>query len=245
MPLLQYLIPRACKQGINSKAGAIKCCKEIKITAPPNEWHNIPFWTSMFEVRSTQMLVKICKWSLRWKHGAGAATLKKAIPQSNNNFLSNVKKSFILLIITCKMTNFFSCSYYLKKESGKTSTFFNLFATSKHSNFLCLKKMTQRLDHYMWLILIVLLLYEKLLNLFGQPHQSVIILILKAMCTTTFPVKFRQTQKNSSSLLITFTVSWEGWNREHYKVQETVFFYILTQHYVHSTLYEFLSINTC
>ena len=35
MPFLQSLVPRACKQGIKSKAGAIKCCKEIKITAPP------------------------------------------------------------------------------------------------------------------------------------------------------------------------------------------------------------------
>ena len=42
MPLLQSLIPRACKQGIKSKAGAIKCCKEIKITTPNNEWRNIP-----------------------------------------------------------------------------------------------------------------------------------------------------------------------------------------------------------
>ena len=43
MPLLQSLVPRACVQGIKSKAGAIKCCKEIKVTAPPNEWCNIPF----------------------------------------------------------------------------------------------------------------------------------------------------------------------------------------------------------
>ena len=41
MPLLHSLVPRACKQGIKSKAGAIKCCKEIKITAPPIEQHNI------------------------------------------------------------------------------------------------------------------------------------------------------------------------------------------------------------
>ena len=31
------------KQAIKSKEGAIKCCKEKKITAPPNEWRNIPF----------------------------------------------------------------------------------------------------------------------------------------------------------------------------------------------------------
>ena len=30
------------KQAIKSKEGAIKCCKEKKITAPPNEWRNIP-----------------------------------------------------------------------------------------------------------------------------------------------------------------------------------------------------------
>ena len=55
MLLLQSLIPRACKQGIKSKAGAIKCFKEIKITAPPNEWGNIPFMeviVSIFEVIS-------------------------------------------------------------------------------------------------------------------------------------------------------------------------------------------------
>ena len=34
---------REGKQVIKSKAGAINCCKENKITAPPNEWHNIPF----------------------------------------------------------------------------------------------------------------------------------------------------------------------------------------------------------
>ena len=43
MPLLQSLITWACKQGIKSKAGEIKRCTEIKMTAPPNEWCNIPF----------------------------------------------------------------------------------------------------------------------------------------------------------------------------------------------------------
>ena len=38
MPLLQSL----AKQGIKSKARAIKCCKE-KITLPPKDWGNIPF----------------------------------------------------------------------------------------------------------------------------------------------------------------------------------------------------------
>ena len=33
LPLLQSLVPRACKQGSKSKAGAIKCCEENKITA--------------------------------------------------------------------------------------------------------------------------------------------------------------------------------------------------------------------
>ena len=36
------LLCREGKQGIKSKAGAIKCCKEIKITAHSNAWHNIP-----------------------------------------------------------------------------------------------------------------------------------------------------------------------------------------------------------
>ena len=40
--ILQSLIPQAFKQGSKSKAGVIKCCKESKITAPPNAWHNIP-----------------------------------------------------------------------------------------------------------------------------------------------------------------------------------------------------------
>ena len=35
------------KQGFKSKAGAIKCCKENKITAPSNEWSNIPFCSSI------------------------------------------------------------------------------------------------------------------------------------------------------------------------------------------------------
>ena len=46
MPLLQSLVPRACKQGIKSKARAIKCCKEIQISSPPNEWRNIPLLSS-------------------------------------------------------------------------------------------------------------------------------------------------------------------------------------------------------
>ena len=33
------------KQAIKSKAGAIMCCKENKITAPPNVCHNIPLVT--------------------------------------------------------------------------------------------------------------------------------------------------------------------------------------------------------
>ena len=43
LKLLQYVLPGACKQGIKSKAGAIKCFNETKITAPPNECSNIPF----------------------------------------------------------------------------------------------------------------------------------------------------------------------------------------------------------
>ena len=35
------------KQGIKIKAEAIKCCKENKITAPSNEWSNIPFCLSI------------------------------------------------------------------------------------------------------------------------------------------------------------------------------------------------------
>ena len=44
MPLLQTLVPRACKQGIKSMAGTITCCREMKITAPPNEWRNLAFF---------------------------------------------------------------------------------------------------------------------------------------------------------------------------------------------------------
>ena len=43
MTIMQSLVPWACKQGSKSEAGAIKTCKEIKITAPPNAWHNIQF----------------------------------------------------------------------------------------------------------------------------------------------------------------------------------------------------------
>ena len=41
--MVATLLPRAYKQGSKSKAGAIKSCKENKITAPPNALHNIPF----------------------------------------------------------------------------------------------------------------------------------------------------------------------------------------------------------
>ena len=43
MLLIKSLVPQACKQGIKSKAGAIKCCEENKITYLPNEWGNTPF----------------------------------------------------------------------------------------------------------------------------------------------------------------------------------------------------------
>ena len=36
------LLCREGKQGILSKSITIKCCKETKITAPPNEYCNIP-----------------------------------------------------------------------------------------------------------------------------------------------------------------------------------------------------------
>ena len=39
----QAIKSKTDKQSIKFKAGEIKCCKEIKITAPPNEWCNIPF----------------------------------------------------------------------------------------------------------------------------------------------------------------------------------------------------------
>ena len=42
--LIAIPVHRACKQGIKFKAGALKCCKEIQITAPPNEWGNIPLY---------------------------------------------------------------------------------------------------------------------------------------------------------------------------------------------------------
>ena len=36
-----------CKQGIKFKAEAIKRCKENKITAPLNEWRNIPLFLTL------------------------------------------------------------------------------------------------------------------------------------------------------------------------------------------------------
>ena len=39
----QSLVPRVHKKDSKTKAGAIKCCKENKITDLPNAWHNIPF----------------------------------------------------------------------------------------------------------------------------------------------------------------------------------------------------------
>ena len=41
---------RASRQGIKSKAGAIKRGKEIKITDPPNEWRNIPFLLNLASI---------------------------------------------------------------------------------------------------------------------------------------------------------------------------------------------------
>ena len=41
------LLCREGKQGIKSKTEAIKCCKEITITAPPFEWRNIAFYLAM------------------------------------------------------------------------------------------------------------------------------------------------------------------------------------------------------
>ena len=43
LQLIASLLCREGKLGIKSKAGAIKRCKEIKITAPLNEWRNIQF----------------------------------------------------------------------------------------------------------------------------------------------------------------------------------------------------------
>ena len=41
--LIASLLCLESKQSIRSKTGAIKCCKERTITAPPNQWCNIPF----------------------------------------------------------------------------------------------------------------------------------------------------------------------------------------------------------
>ena len=38
-----FMASLLCWEGIKSQTGAIKCCKETKITPPPNEWRNIPF----------------------------------------------------------------------------------------------------------------------------------------------------------------------------------------------------------
>ena len=39
-------IPRISdlQAGQQVKYAKIKCCKDIKITPPPNEWRNIPVW---------------------------------------------------------------------------------------------------------------------------------------------------------------------------------------------------------
>ena len=46
IPLLPSSFVGRASRGIKSKATAIKCCKELKITAPPNEWRNIPLLPS-------------------------------------------------------------------------------------------------------------------------------------------------------------------------------------------------------
>ena len=54
-------------QGSKSKAGAIKCWKENKITAPPNAWHNIPLLTLSFLLSFTYACSSyfIC-WQNEW-----------------------------------------------------------------------------------------------------------------------------------------------------------------------------------
>ena len=41
--VIASLLCREGKKGIKPKARAIKYCKEIKITAPPNEWRSVTF----------------------------------------------------------------------------------------------------------------------------------------------------------------------------------------------------------
>ena len=100
MPLLQSHVPRACKQGIKSKAGAIKCCKEIKITAPPNEWRNISFFY-LFQVKSTlpdgDPQLKIWKNFQRKIKSLQELSIKLNKPKNSRFQLSQDTTSFLIL----------------------------------------------------------------------------------------------------------------------------------------------------
>ena len=55
IPLLQSLVPWACKQGFRSRVVAIKTCKETKIAPPPHECRNIPLQFEKMEKKNVML----------------------------------------------------------------------------------------------------------------------------------------------------------------------------------------------
>ena len=58
LALIAFLLHREDKQGITFKEGAIKCFKERKITAPPNDWCNMPLFSR--RLQHSMRVVALC-----------------------------------------------------------------------------------------------------------------------------------------------------------------------------------------
>ena len=65
--IIASLLCHEGKQAIKSKAGAIKCSKEIKITALPNEWRNIPLLTYFRQYKSNSSAFWLWTNSIQFK----------------------------------------------------------------------------------------------------------------------------------------------------------------------------------
>ena len=102
------------KQCISSKAGAIKFCRERKITTPPNDLHNIPS----------------CNGPIKWMNGKSETSLKElqSTVQKNLIFLQNYQNEedrigLVVTSFTFKLCNVIAPKHFIRRCHLKKYTF--------------------------------------------------------------------------------------------------------------------------
>ena len=90
------LLCQVGKQGIKSKTGVIKCCKESKITAPPDERCNIPLWQAKRVEHASIMSIivpRVDNVFLLFQHTVSHVTVRATVLTHHPKRAGHVKPS--------------------------------------------------------------------------------------------------------------------------------------------------------